>query len=58
MRDKSKEIVGIEHVLEEEERIASAIAVSIYPLLIPTFQYHTWRTRDILLLTFPRSPWV
>lgn len=35
--DKTKEIVGIKNVLLEEERLASAIADCVAPLLIPSF---------------------
>ncbi len=40
---------------EEEERIANANADSVAPLLIPSLQLHTWRGRDVLLISVPHS---
>ncbi len=51
VKDKSKEIVGLADVLEEEERLANAISDSVSPLLIPSLQLHTWRNKDILLIS-------
>lgn len=50
VRDNSKKVVGVDDVLKQEERIASAVADSITPLMIPNFQFHTWRGRDVLLI--------
>ena len=36
IQDKTKEVVGLENVLEEEERIANVIADNVSPLLIPS----------------------
>jgi len=55
IKDKSKKVIGLQDVLKEEERLASAVADSIYPQLIPSFQLHTWRKKDILLITVPHS---
>lgn len=55
IKDKTKEIIGLSNVLEEEERIANAIADSVSPLLIPSLQLHTWRNRDLLLISVPHS---
>ncbi len=55
IKDKTKEVIGLAKVLEEEERIASAIADSVSPLLIPSLQLHTWRGRDLLLISVPHS---
>lgn len=51
VRDKTKEVVGITNILEAEARIANAIADSVEPLLIPSLQLHTWRGRDLLLVS-------
>lgn len=51
VRDKTKEVVGIDDILQQEERIANAVADSITPLLIPSFQFHTWRNRDVLIIS-------
>ena len=41
IKDTTKEIVGVENILEEEERLANAISDSVSPLLIPSLQFHT-----------------
>lgn len=55
IKDKTKEVIGLTNILEEEERIANAIADSVFPLLIPSLQLHTWRDRDLLLISVPHS---
>jgi len=55
IKDKTKDVIGLENVLEEEERIANAIADSVSPLLIPSLQLHTWRDRDLLLISVPHG---
>lgn len=55
IRDKTKDVIGLANVLEEEERVANAIADSVSPLLIPSLQLHTWRDRDLLLITVPHG---
>ena len=56
VRDGSKEVVGVEGVLKQEERISSAIADSISPLLTVNFQFHTWRGRDVLIISVSYQP--
>lgn len=51
IKDNTKDVVGLSNVLEEEERLANAIADSVAPLLIPSLQLHTWRGRDLLLIS-------
>lgn len=55
VKDKTKEVIGLTNILEEEERIANAIADSVSPLLIPSLQLYTWRDRDLLLISVPHS---
>lgn len=55
IKDKTKEVIGLRNILEEEERIANAIADSVSPFLIPSLQLHTWRDRDLLLISVPHS---
>lgn len=50
---KTKEVVGIDDILNEEMRIANAIAMSITPLVVPTIQMHTYRNKDVLLVVVP-----
>lgn len=56
IKDKTKEVIGISDILKEEERIASAVADSIAPLMIPNFQLHTWRNRDVLMISVAYAP--
>lgn len=55
IKDRTKEVVGLENILEDELKIANAIAASVSPLLIPTFQFASWRHRDILMIIIPHS---
>lgn len=56
IKDKTKEAVGVNDVLKEEERIANMMADSIVPLITPNFQFHTWRNRDFLIISVGYSP--
>src|ERR1700730_14318986 len=56
VKNETKEIVGVSNILQEEEKIANAIADSVSPLLIPTLQFCSFRDRDILIITVPYSP--
>lgn len=51
VRDGTKEIVGVENILKEEERIANAIADLIEPFVTPSIQMFTFKGRDLLLIT-------
>ncbi|HEV3270281.1 MAG TPA: ATP-binding protein [Candidatus Rhabdochlamydia sp.] len=55
IKDRTKDVIGLADVLEEEERIANVIADSVSPLLIPSLQLHTWRDRDLLIISVPHS---
>lgn len=56
IEDTKKKVIGIQNILKEEERLASAIADSIEPLLTPTLQLSTWRKKDLLIIHVPYSP--
>jgi ATP-dependent DNA helicase RecG len=56
IKNGTKEVVGLQNVLQEEEKIANAIADSVSPLLIPKLQFCSFRERDILIITVPYSP--
>jgi ATP-dependent DNA helicase RecG len=49
-RHDSGQIVGIEDVLQAEERIANAIADSIMPAMMPDIEIITYEAKDLLLL--------
>ena len=49
-RDDSGGIIGIEDVLQAEERIANAIADSISPAMMPDIEIFSYETKDLLIL--------
>lgn len=55
IQDKTKIVIGIENILQDEERIANAIADSVTPTLLPNFQFISWREKDVLILTVHHS---
>ncbi|HSX37820.1 MAG TPA: helix-turn-helix domain-containing protein [Chlamydiales bacterium] len=56
IQDKTKNIIGIENILQDEERIANAIADSVIPILLPNLQFISWRDKDLLIVNVPHSP--
>ncbi len=55
VQDKTKEVIGLQDIQKDEEKIANAVAESIEPLLIPTFHRYTWRKRDVLIIVVDHS---
>lgn len=55
VKDKTKEIIGLEDPIEEEMRLANAIADSIEPLFNPDIHVVSWRNREFLLIQVPHS---
>jgi predicted HTH transcriptional regulator len=53
VRDRTKEVVGVNDPLTEEERLANAFADGIRPLLIPDIQIHAWRDRQVMMVSVP-----
>lgn len=53
VKDRSKDIVGITNALEEEEKLANVISDSIFPLLIPDIEIHSFRNKELLVLNIP-----
>lgn len=51
--DKEKKVVGVERVLQEEERLASAITDKIAPLIIPDIQVSSFRNKELLVIKVP-----
>lgn len=51
--DKNKRIIGVKDPLHEEERLASAIADSIEPLVIPDIQILSFRNKELLVIQVP-----
>lgn len=56
IKDTTKEVVGLKNIIEDELRVANAIADAVSPLLVPSFQLSSWRHRDVLIVTIPHSP--
>jgi predicted HTH transcriptional regulator len=55
VKDKTKEIVGLQDPIEEEMRLANAIADSIEPLFNPDIHVVSWRNKEFLLIQVPHS---
>ncbi len=55
VRDKNKELIGVADSLQEEERLASVIADSVAPLLVPDIEIHTYRDKEIILIHVPHA---
>ena len=55
MKDKTKEIVGLADPVEEEMRLANAIADSIEPLFNPDIHVVSWRNKEFLFIQVPHS---
>ncbi len=53
VEDKSKKVIDVENPLLEEERLASAIADSVEPLIIPDIQIISVRTKELLIIQVP-----
>ena len=45
IQDKTKNVIGIENILQDEERIANAIADSVVPTLLSHIQFISWREK-------------
>lgn len=55
VKDRTREIVGVDAALDEEERLASAFADSISPQLMPDIHIQSWRDRELLTITVPHA---
>lgn len=55
VKNRTKEIIGLADVLKEEEKVANAIADSVFPLLVPDIEMHTYREKEILILRVPHA---
>lgn len=51
VKDKTKEIVGLDDALRDEERLARAVADSVSPQLVPLFQLYTLENKDLIIIT-------
>lgn len=55
IKDKTKGVVGLNDPVEEEMRLANAIADSIEPLFTPDIHVASWRNKEFLLIHVPHS---
>lgn len=55
VKDKSKDIVGIEDPLKDEERLSNAFADSISPLMIPDIGIVPFRDKNLIMITVHHS---
>jgi ATP-dependent DNA helicase RecG len=53
IKDHSKEIIGLEDSLLEEEKIANAVADSISPLMIASIEIASYRNKELLVIRIP-----
>jgi ATP-dependent DNA helicase RecG len=56
VEDRTKKVTGIRDVLAEEERLASLIADSISPKLVPSIEVMPWRKTQVLAVEIYPSP--
>lgn len=55
IRDKTKEIIGVENALQEKERLSNQIAQMIAPMLIPDIDIFNRDGKELLLIKVPYS---
>lgn len=56
VRDKTRELIGLSDILQEEERLTSAMADSIAPLLMPDIEIHSIQGKELLIIQVPHAP--
>lgn len=55
VKDRTKQVVGLEDPIKESERMANAMADSISPLLLPDIEFYTFRKKTVLVICVPHS---
>jgi len=53
VEDKNKKIIGVKNPLAEEERLASVINDSIFPLLMPDIEIRTYHNKELIIINVP-----
>lgn len=56
VQDGTRAVLGVEHPLDEEERLCSLIADSIEPRLVPNVELVNWKGRTLLAVEVYPSP--
>ena len=55
VRGKTKEVIGLSDLLQEEERLSNAFADGIRPLMIPDIQFSSFRDRNLIIVSVPHA---
>lgn len=55
VEDRTKNIVGMNNILNEEERLISSITDSISPLLVPEISIQSYRSKELLVIQVPHG---
>ena len=55
VRDQTREIIGVEDPLAQEERLTSVISDSIAPLILPDIDIQTVKNRELLVIMVPHT---
>ncbi len=53
VRDRTKEVIGLKNALAEEERLASLVADTVRPQLVPDIQVQAFRNRELIVVKVP-----
>lgn len=56
VEDGTKKIIGVENILLEEERVASIIADSIEPMILPDIEILNYENNELLVINVPYLP--
>jgi len=56
IQDKSKNVIGIQNVTAEEERLANLISDSISPQLVPNISTTNWRGAELIVVDVHPDP--
>jgi ATP-dependent DNA helicase RecG len=56
VEDRTRDVVGVEHPLDLEERVANLVADSIEPRLLPEIEIVPWRNTHLLVIEVHPSP--
>lgn len=56
VEDRTRRVVGVEHPLDEEERLMNLIADRISPRLVPEVEIVPWRSTQLLVVETHLSP--
>src|SRR3990167_2113225 len=56
VEDKTKKVIGVNHVLLEEERISNLIYDSISPVLMPDIDIISCLGKELILIHVPHLP--